>query len=483
MAAHFALVKKLFGLQTAAFSSLLLIFPPVMFCELGVRALGHANTLFFGAFSVFLWFKVFAEKKRACVFPLGLSLGAGLWLNPVFILYLPALFLMTLFWRRGFGRFFRRRRVNPWLKVLLGAINAIILAYLVKQLLVFCAGPMAFKFLGFDFSRPPFQWKGLKKIFLLAGTGGLLLGLARGRKTVLLFLKRWWPLAAGFAAGYLPAVIFKLAGGDGYRILHTKGMVDAAHLPAKLKTFAVDLIAGSTWGARLGAGPVPGFERFLGAGIVLFFIGAFVVYFYEHRQTWKSLAQQGVRQNGFFFCLLTVTFLPLTLLSTLEADRYMAPFYWTSSVAAGFFLSRIADRSRAPARIAAVLGVAGLVFYYSWAAGRYAANYPSRQEDIRGLVRVLEQENLAGGMTDYDRAYQLSFYSGERLAFVPFKGAMRVPDYKTRVDALERKALVFKAGSAEEKEFWAAHPGFIPGKTVEFKHYRIFVAGPENLSY
>lgn len=488
MATHFSLIKKLFGTQTAVFSSFLLIFPPVMFWELSVRALGYTNILFCGALSVLLWFKVFAERKKSYIFPLGLCLGAGLWLNPVFILYLPALVLMTLFWHRGFQLRLKWLKMN-WLtfeslkaprgfKILLGAANVLLLAYLLKQLVVFFTGPVDFKFLGFDFSRPPFQWKGIKKALLFTAGEGLLLAASQGRKPFLSFLKRWWKLAAGVAAGYLPALIFNLTDGEGYRILHSKGLVGASEILHKLKTLAIDLVASSTWGARPDAVQYGSMEGYAGLAIVVFFTAAFIFYFSEYRESWKALFKKGVRQKGFFFCFFALTVLLMTFLSSLEADRYMAPFYWASSITAGFFLSRMADRFRA----VAVLGLTVLVFYYSFAAGNYTVNAFSRA-DIPGLIRVLDQENLLGGMTDYDHAYQLSFYSGEKMVFIPLKGALRVPDYKTRVDALDRKALVFDADSLEEQEFLTANPGFIPKEIKEFKHYRIYVARSEPLSY
>lgn len=478
MAAHFALIKKLFGLQTALFSSFLLIFPPIMFWELSVRALGYTNILFFGTLSVLLWFKVFAEKKKTVIFPLGACLGAGLWLSPVFILYLPSLALMTLFWHRGFRLrrkwlkmdwlTFKSLKAPLWLKILLGAANVLILAYSLKQWVVFFTGPMAFKFLGFDFSRPAFQWKGVKKVLLLAGAEGLLIVAAQGRKSFIVFVKHWWKLAAGFVTGYLPAIIFNVLDGEGYRILHTKGLVEASQIPHKLKVMAVDLVARGTWGV----------QGYAGIAIAAFFIGAFIFYFSAHRDNWKSLLKKGVRQKSFFFCFFALTVVSMTFLSSLEADRYMAPFYWASSVAAGFLINRIAAQSKKTA----VFCLAILAFYYSFSAGRYVAAYPAKA-DIRGLIRVLEQENLRGGMTDYDHAYQLAFYSGEKMAFIPFKGALRVPGYKTRVDSLDRKALIFDSDSAGEKEFLGTHPGFIPKEIKEFKHYRIYVAGNKSSLY
>lgn len=482
MATHFSLIKKIFGTQTAVFSSFLLIFPPVMFWELSVRALGYTSMLACGSLSFLLWFKVFAERKHSYIFPFGLCLGAGLWLNPVFILYLPALLLMTLFWHRGFR--LRRKwlqmnwisfeglKAPRWFKLLLGAANVLFLTYLLKQLVVFFTGPMDFKFLGLDFSRPPFQWKGIKKLLPFVAAEGLLLAAAQGRKPFLIFLKRWWKLAAGFAAGYLPALIFNLTDGEGYRILHSKGLVGASEILPKFKIMAVNFVACSTWGIRPDAVQNWSLEGYAGLAIVIFFIAAFIFYFLEHRESWKSLFKKGVREKGFFFCFFTATVLPMTFLSSLEADRYMAPFYWASCVAAGFFINSLAARSKKTA----VFCLTVLMFYYSLEAGKYTSQYPARA-DIHGLIRVMEQENLRGGMTDYDHAYQLSFYSGEKMVFIPLKGALRVPDYKTRVDTLDRKALVFDADSAEEKEFLASRPDFIPKEIKEFKHYRVYVDG------
>ncbi len=485
---HFFLIRRLFGLPASLFSSLLLVVAPPVVWELSVKAMGgYSEILFLGALSFLLWLKVFSDGKQAFALPLGVSVGAALWLNPLFAVYLLPLVLLTFYRGEGFSK--RAKFLDPvrlalvrdypipsWARLLFWGVHVFVGIYVLKQFLVFFSGGWEARFLGFDFNSPPFQWKGVKKILLLLGAEGVLFAwVVSGLKGWSAFLKRWSPILLGFLVGYLPAIIYALAGGEGYRVLHKSGAIHGGELAGKLREVFLNLLPAKIWGLRFGRGDVSG-RDLVGSLLILgLFVAAFLFYFYQYRRGWKSISQtkRGIQDAPFFFCLLTVSALGIPLVSSLAADRYLLPFYWVTAVVVGFFLSRLLSRSKVIPWILFLF----LVGDYSLKAAEHVRRYP-REQDIPGLIRILETEQLWGGATSYDNSYRLVFYSGGKLAFIPLEGMVRIARDTARVNGLEKKAVIFFKDVEYQKAFLKAHPKWTPQRVIRFGDYWIYVFGP-----
>jgi hypothetical protein len=482
---HFFLMMRLFGLAVSLLSSFFLVIAPVTFWELSLRALGgYSGTLFLGALSFLFWLRLFIDRKEHFAFPLGACLGIGLWLNPLFVVYLVPLIVMTLYREEGFQE--RARFLDPVrlmlvrdypipraARVLFWAIHLGVAVFLLKQFVVFFTGGWEGRWLGFNFASPPFQWKGMKKILLLLGGEGVLWAfIMKGPRVGFAFFKRWFPVLFGLLLGYLPAIVYSLAGGEGHRVLHKSGMIGAGEVGGKARTLFGELLLQKLWGLQWDGGSSFLLDSMASVVLLIFFTGAFVFYFFRYRRGWASLAKlkTGLREEGFFFCLLPISILLITFASSLVADRYLAPLYWVTAVFAAVFLVRLSLVSR----IIPLFVLFLFTGYCSLEAAEHLLNYSSQRE-IGSLIRVLEIGNLRGGVASYDNAYRLSFYSGGRTVFVPLEGVDRVPAYRERVEALEQKALLFDP--AQEKLFFGSHPKFSPLDVIPFHDYKIYVAG------
>lgn len=458
---NFYLIKRMFSVPTAVFSCILLLFPGWMMWEMGARVLGaYSSILFLSALSLLLWVKVVEEGSRIDLFLLGLVLGTGLWLNNLFFIHLLPLLLLTLFWKKDFGK--RAPYLNPvrllllrdiampfWMKVPFFIIHLFVLVFILKNLIVFFTGGWEWKLFSFDFSAPPFVLVRIKKLLLLLGGEALLLALLNIHwRKLAAFLKRLFLLPLGFFIGYLPALCYNLTGSEGYRIFPKSHLIYFHELIEKSGFIFVELLPQSVWGFRLDLKGVPAGEWPAALAILGFFLAAFILFFGMHRKDLKSFVsfKGGIEQASAFFCLLTLGSVVLITLSSLEADRYFILLCWANAVVGGWLLAKIFSRWRAPA-IALLVLIAG---HYALEAGEHTARYS--QAGITPLAQFLEKENILGGFSDYDIASQLSFYSAQRLRFLPLEGMIRLPRYKPFIDSLKRKGFVFSAkGDPEAK--------------------------------
>ncbi|MDP3921134.1 MAG: glycosyltransferase family 39 protein [Candidatus Omnitrophota bacterium] len=484
MGTHFFIVKRIFGLASAVYSSLFLVFASVMFSELSVRALGGYNEiLFLGALAFLLWCKVVVDKNHRYLFPLGLTLGVGCWVNPLVVVYIIPLICMTLYWHEGFRKrlpwihpvklfWVRDFKIPLWLKIPFILVHIFAVAYILKQIYVFFAGTWEAEWLGFDFTRPPFHFKGLRRMALLLGIEALcLVGVTVGIKNSWQFIRRHLGLLLGFLVGFMPSVIHAIAGGEGYRILQGSSAISAQEVTGKLAVIFLKLIPIDLWGFPRPA-VSPGLFQIIPAALaVVVFLTAFLLYFYDRRRELFSFITltKGIGSEGFFFCLLTVSILLITFVSSLIADRYLAPLCWVTAVVAGVLFAKLDGRFSYPAK-----GLLAVILCYYFVAGyRYVVNYP-RDRNIHGLVRVLEGEKIPGGATDYDNAYRLNFYSHGRLKFLPLEGMLRNKEDRALVNGWEQKALVFFADTHRE-QFFAAHPDLKVVREIAYEEYSIFV--------
>jgi len=326
MITHFFLIRRLFGLRVSLLSSVLLVMAPVMFWELSVRALGgYTEILFLGSLSFLLWLKVYSDGKRGFLFPLGLSLGLGLWLNPLFFMYLVPLIILTLFWHQGFAEralwlhpihllTLKGFKLPPWVKIFLWILHGFILLYLVKQFVVFFTGGWELKILGWDFSRPPFHWKGVRKLFWVLFFEGIGLSLLSvGWTHVLTFLRRNLGWIFGFFLGQLPVILHGVIGREGHRILQGSSAISSDQFLEKLGIIFVKFIPVSVWGISKHTMSLQWYEQAGALFILILFLIAFAFYFFSYRSEWQALTRfrGGIKKEGFFFCLLTVRFYEL----------------------------------------------------------------------------------------------------------------------------------------------------------------------------
>lgn len=454
LAVNYFLIKRLFGLRTALFTSLLLVVAPLSMMMLSFRTLGaYSAVLFMAALAFLFWLKAFEDRKRGYLIPLGLTLGLGLWMNSLFIMFLIPFALMTFF-HENRSSLFRLDRLlflkgfplPLWLKVPFLLIHLVVAGYVIREILI----------LGSVISstEPAFQWKGVKKILaLLAGESAALAFFTLGWRGFAAALSRWWTLAAGFLVGCSPALLYGLLGGEGYRILHRSGAIPLNAFGQKFQILFLNLIPKNLWGLELPS--MAGF--FL---LALFLAGLF--YF-----VWTQ--RNCLRSPSFFFYWCGASVLVISFVSTLVADRYLEGFYWVSVVAVGTLLARLSLATRG---MAAILVIPFIVFHLK-AAETQTQSF--REQDIYGLIDLLEKKGIQGGVTDYDNAYRINFYSNERLIFIPLEGMMRRPEYRDFVSRLKQKTIILPADSPNEKEFLAARPDFKPRQTWTFQYYRIFI--------
>jgi len=283
-------------------------------------------------------------------------------------------------------------------------------------------------------------------------------------------LKRCRGAIAGVLLGYLPAILYEPLGGEGYRILQSSGAIYATDLLEKLKFLCTKLIPSSVWGIPTSLDTLT-WPHWIGVGFLyLIFLSAFCFYFFAYRKEWTNFLRfrSGIQGEGFFFCLLTISFLSLTFASTLVAARYLAPLYWVSTIMVGYLLSRLFLVSR----LVPIIILLSITFYYSVSAIHRVQTYP--KQDIMELVDYLDREGIKGGVTDYDDSYRITFYSGERIKFIPLEGMLRIESYKDYVTGLESKVLIFNSDAGKEKQMLAANPTLANMPRKQFKNYVIY---------
>ncbi len=481
---NFYLIRRIFSGQAAVFSSVLLLFPAWMLWEMGVRVLGaYSSILFLGALSLLLWVRAVEDDDKRYLFPLGFALGVGLWLSSLFLVHLLPLFLLTLFWKKDFAK--RAHYLNPvrlfllkdfsmplWLKAPFFLIHLFVLAFLLKNVIVFFTGGWEWKLFSFDFSAPPFMLVRVKKLLLLLGIEAVLLTLLNVRwDRIGGFLKQRIPFVLGFFIGYLPALFYTLAGFEGYRIFHKSRCIYFSELFEKVRALFLDLLPQSVWGVHLDPKGMFLAGSPAALGVLIFFITALGSYFFTFRKDLKSLILRGdgIQRPASFFCLLAVGSVLLLTASSLVADRYFIFLCWVNAVVGGWFLARIFSRWK----VAALALLFFIGSYDALEAGKHTVRLPRNK--VARLVHCLETENIQGGFSNYDLASQISFYSAQRLRFLPLEGMIRTPHYRTSIDQLKRKGFVFRAHDDFEAKAEALH---LPARTKEIKRcagYVIYV--------
>jgi hypothetical protein len=205
--------------------------------------------------------------------------------------------------------------------------------------------------------------------------------------------------------------------------------------------------------------------------VLLFFLTSWVVFFFFFRRDLKAIVsfQKGIREVSSFFCLLVISSLVLVFSSSLAADRYFALLCWANAVIAGWFLTRIFAFHKS----VAVVLVVFLGAYFLLAMGKYISQFP--RGNIYQLIDFLEKEDLKGGYAGYDQAYRLSFYSGQRLKFMPLEGMMRTPHYKSFIDSLDRKAVLLTSDDATHDAIRGLALAKKTKKIKRFGPYQIYV--------
>lgn len=458
---NYYLVKEILGFQVSLMANLLLAISPFALTQLSVTALGgYPETLFFGSLTLLGLAHVRKNPdNRVLPFLTGLAAGIGFWVNNLILMYFLPLgvfcFLGSRLWKKSFPEL-------TWKKILLlegvdvplpvriaviGLQAGILFWFISNVAAFFLKESVQLGPLNWHLPSPPFHVKKIKKVLwlLFAETAVLsffLLGRRKMKTEVLKFL----PLAGGFLAGALPLIVYSLAGGEGYRVIHGSGIISAQEFPAKLRLVFRDSVVHEVLGTPVEWLSHPGNFYGLSACIVLgISIFLFVHYLALHRKDLGAFVRLRpfAYADSFFPFILILGVLGICVFSSLKAGRYLIPLYFAFSFVFAYSLSRL----KTPRPVSWFLLLI-LLAHYGLANAHFIHAIPVKENVRAGYpatLRLLEAKGIQGGYTHYVFSYVLTYLSGEKIILAPFRSPDRYPPYGDFVKKLERAAYLFPA--------------------------------------
>jgi hypothetical protein len=473
---NYFLLERIFSRPVSLFANLFFVCLPAGIFDLSSRAWGgHVELWPFASgllLLLCLYFdsKIPEPKKNLILGGAGFASGIALWLNPLFFLFLiPYLFYFLLHRRQfpqSFGAFLneafwvKEGRVPLWLRVLLIGVHGFIVFFLLVQLVSLFPARLQgnaleplIRMFGTD---PPFRIKELMKIALFLLGEGIFLYLfaPSGPQERRSRLERLGFAGSGFVLGNLPALAFNLLGGEGLRIFHKSGFIFFQLLSSRFHDIFLHKIPNFVLG--LGTIPPSPSASFTIADRIWFFFLASLVLatavLYRKGPSPVSRFPEESRPSYLaIFFLIGVFTLLANLVTTLEAERYLAPLYLALAVILGVFLGDFLwKRSRVLSCLLGVL-IAGHFLYTGYL---YYRTIPKqRSETYHEILDYLESRNVRGGFSSRSLSHILTFLAGEKMVFSTFLQPERYLPHEEYAQALRRPAYVFEKDGEADLQF------------------------------
>jgi 4-amino-4-deoxy-L-arabinose transferase-like glycosyltransferase len=418
VALQFTLLDRIVSRWTAVSAALLLIAAPpaLVFWSLDASA-EYILIMLLGTTLLLLCLD--EQRRRSRLFGIGLTIGIGLWVHQLFVVYLlPHAIILTL--QR---EWWRRRGLGKPGTVVLGLLGVASL-YLALGLVAFVTG-------GFSWQLGPLAvgarapQKMLRIAVLIAGLAAVAHTLTRtSRRTARDFIAGYWPVMAGLVAGHLPVVLYSL-------------LVEPARSPARNANLrqlveAAPDIFGNIFPILAGFKIATTERLALPAAAAIPAAVALAAYLWSTR---RNMTRD--------FFPLFVLFVPVLWFASgayidTQSYRYLIPWYAGLTVAwagGSLVLARAARFAPGATRVLASLLVATIFAVHAW---QQVLWYRMLQPDSQSIsmLACLERNGFRGGYADYWTAYKLTFLAREEIVVAPLNGIDRYPRYTAYVRSL-----------------------------------------------
>jgi len=359
------------------------------------------------------------------LFVIGLVVGLGFWVHQIFAFYfVPAIVIFAFrseWWtRRAFGT----------ARLPAVALATIAAFYLVLAVIAFTTDGFSVQLGSTTLSaRAPQK---MLRIALGIAAVALLVHLWShvSRAEAREYARRYWPLGAGFLAGYSPVLLYSV-------------LIEPARSPSRVAnlqqlTRALPDILGNVIPILAGFKMATTERLDVPLAAAAMIVAALATYFATIRRRiveFARLRPATPSLAGDFFPVFFV-FVPFVFLISgayidTQSYRYLIPYYAGLAVAlsAGSLALAKGDRNIASVFVGTLLIVFALQ-QFVW----YQKLTPDT-ESTR-IIDCLRREGIRGGYADYWTSYKLTFLSGEGIILTPTSGVDRYPAYTAFVRGL-----------------------------------------------
>jgi len=501
IAVNYSLLKKITNKSVAVFATLLLIFMPPAIFDVSLRFWGgHAALWVFQAGVLVLLYQYFDGPSKffngRLLFFIGILSGCALWMSEMVVLFLvpfalyfflrnrkpkeDSIFSWVLkFFKLSYFRLPKNIRLifQCWHWFLLFFIfihlfslviansSLVEIAWLKKTLKIFGA-------------IPPFQMKTMFKVVFAFSLSTIALYVLHAKPfSKLLIAGNLGPLLGGLLAGYFPALLFNVAGGEGLRIFQKSGILGPEALWSRASLIFTQKIPQFIFGfGDTYYSPVTDLQQ-IGAWCFLSItvIGLVVVIF-KLRKDWMVLFQPTkYKLKPSYICIFFFVII-LTLIanlgSTLEAARYLAPIYLSIAVILGFFFGKILWQNQKWLSIVLLLTIS---LHSGFSTYQYYKAIPlQRGPSYVSLIDYLQKNDIQGGHASRTVSHILTYLSGEDIVLSTYLQKERYLPHEEYTRDLNNKAYVFETDDSTA-EFFRNNPDMFP-KVTNQKEFGRYVA-------
>jgi len=423
---NFMLLDALYRRWIAAGASALLILSPpaLVFWSLDASA-EYVLIMLLGTLLLWLARQWQRNPLPPRLFAIGCVVGAGLWVQQVFVIYLVPTTVLIALEHEIWGRI-RSWKLSPAVAV----VAAIAVVY---------ASLAVVAFLGGGFSAGLLSVRAPQKMLRIAAAiGALAMALhvlqhVAGDR-IAGFIRSAWPFAAGFVTGYAPVLLYSL-------------LVEPAHSPARNATLkqlvdaspdilgnVIPIVAGFKIATteRL---PIPPAAALPALGALSFYIWV------NRRNLHTSLA------DSFFPAF--VLFVPLLFVVSgayldTQSYRYLIPIYAGLCVACAAGSRAIGKAFARRGAFSVWISTAVLLLILSIGTWQQVLWFQRLDPDTASAAKLdcLRDARVRGGYADYWTSYKLTFLSNEEIIVAPRNGADRYKPYSEFVKMLSRTERV-----------------------------------------
>jgi len=430
VALNFILLDKITDRWTASVASLLLILcpPALLFWSVDASA-EYVLLMLLGTTLLLLLLRWRTHRTPGVLMAIGLVIGIALWVQQLFIFYLAPIGLIlvlgTQSWRRREGSVGR-----PVIAVLVGAAAI----YLTLAVVAFITGGFTLTLGSLVLGARAPQKMARIGVGLAAIAAAVQLALNASKIERARFLRTFWPLAAGFLAGYLPVLLYSILVEPAHAPMRNANLGELASAAPNIAGTIVPILAGFKL-ATTERMPLPAIAS-LPIVVTLF------AYLWSHRRRLLQFARLHPETSTIaadFFPLFVVSVPLIFLVSGAYLDtqsyRYLIPWYAGLCVAGAAGSIALARGNKALASVIA----ASLLAVYGWEQVVWYRHLRPDRESAE-MLDCLQRTGVRGGLADYWVSYKLTFLSNEQIIVVPSNAADRYPKYTEYVRALPADA-------------------------------------------
>lgn len=446
LAVNFILLEKIFGRAVSVTANLLLALSPPSLTALSVTALGgYPETLFFGSLVLLGFVSYRGSQSERTLFLTALAAGIGLWVNSLILMYFLAAGLFFIYSRKGI----------PWKKILflefsklpflvrLAALtwHGIFFLYLLWNLAAFFLGTTEFLLAGVNLhlSSVPFQVKIFK--FALNGFAAEIILLSlflRGPAKLRADLYKWRLPITGFLLGSSPAWLYSFIGGEGYRVVHSSGMIYAKDLPKQIH----EVLGIGIGEAILGFPSWPPAQSLI-SSLIYFLLCALPQTAFLLLYFWRNLTGISAKSYTLFPLVQAMVVISICLFNTLVSYRYLMPAHFGISLMIALAICPFFWKKKALAATLLAILLTGRL-YTNLDMIRSLPSKAALKRDMESVLTFLEQSKIRGAYAVYDHNYIMTFLTKEKIIVAPYRGQDRYPSYTEFVDRLDRAVYLFR---------------------------------------